>query len=153
MAYRIPYQYLAPGATMMPRATPIPFAQIMENKKFKTKQLDKLADKRTALMDTLDVEASNIHDAKLLELKNVEYTDDMNAIVNNKKLKSTGEKYREIQLLGARAKKDDTLRAVGAHNTEYQKRLRELEQAKETMDADVYASQRQIIEERNELGA
>ena len=67
MAYRIPYQYLAPGAAMMPRANPIPFAQIMENKKFKTKQLDKLADKRTAIMDTLDVEASNVHDAKLLD--------------------------------------------------------------------------------------
>lgn len=136
---------------MMPRANPIPFAQIMENKKFKTKQLDKLADKRTAVMDTLDVEASNVHDAKLLNLKNEEYEDEMNAITNNKKL-NTGEKYREIQLLGATAKKDDTLRAVGSHNIEYQKRLRALEEAKETMDADVYASQRQIIEERNKLG-
>ena len=50
MGYTPQYQFLAPGAALMPEANPIPFGALLENKKWRTGQTEKLA-KQQALLD------------------------------------------------------------------------------------------------------
>jgi len=152
MPYQPKYQFLAPGALMMPRANPIPYAQLLQDKKWKNQQLDKLANKQTKLQDSLSgTLASNDHDAAILAERSKHYNSQIDAINAQGDL-STGEKYRKIQILGNQAKNDDELNSIAGWTAAYEKNQSALEALQGDMDEDVYRQQQKELQERNKGG-
>lgn len=152
MGYTPNLQFLAPGATMMPRANPIPYAQLIANKKWREEAKDTLALNQNLLNSAFeDVRATNENDASILEQKNKYYSTKRDEILNDPKM-NTREKYRAMNILGTEAANDAELASIRKFTEDYQTNRKLLEESINLMDEDVYRATMDRLEEQNRMG-
>ena len=152
MGYTPNLQFLAPGATMMPRANTIPYGQLLENKKWREEAKDTLALNQNLLNSAFeDVRATNENDASILDQKNKYYSTKRDEILNDPKM-NTREKYRAMNILGTEAANDQELATIRKFTEGYQTNKKLLEESINLMDEDVYRATMDRLEEQNRMG-
>jgi len=152
MGYTPQYQFLAPGAALMPEANPIPFGALLENKKWRTGQTEKLA-KQQALLDKQyqDIRATNDFNARKLEQRANYYNTEQERVLNDKKLTTT-EKYNKMIGLGSQAANDVALQDIRSFSKGYEANKKAIEEEKASLDPEVYAAAMADIEAKNQIG-
>ena len=152
MGYTPQYQFLAPGAALMPEANPIPFGALLEDKKWRTGQTEKLA-KQQAMLDKQyqDIRATNDFNAGKLEQRANYYNTEQERVLNDKKLTTT-EKYNKMIGLGSQAANDVELQDIRSFSKGYEANKKAIEEAKASLDPEVYAAAMADIEAKNQIG-
>lgn len=137
---------------MMPRANPIPYSTLFENKKWREEAKDTLTANQALVNSAFeDVRATNENDAAILEQKNKYYSTKRDEILNDPKM-NTREKYRAMNILGTEAANDTELTQIRKFTEGYQTNKKLLEESANLMDEDVQRAVMDRLEEQNKMG-